>query len=572
MDDDLSIGSDSEKNQKAMMAYLIREDKQLNKNAKENETAQKGQEQNNVDLQINEKQATERTTSTRILETTFVPTSPLRRWSAGLPTRKEAEAAMLSNRTSFLSVDDDLSFGSGQDKMMAALKKLTDDKQSSHSKQHVENETAPKGQGEINVKSQNNNDKGTTERNRVHAKSDDSTSHCSSSGFENESNTSSVYGATTNSGYSSDISPISMSTGGSGENKKSAGNGDNAKGILGNLAKSRQATLDGTNHSYDGAEDDYSTQSENSGVRGKPLPPLLRRRNENKDGKSKKVTISSESIPAGPVGKPQGMVFDGSGVSTPVGESDTSSPAKDDDIVSSSKEEQSEPQKESSAEQTRHAAPTHRVSLFDSFDRNWEQAVQGSKNPEKVLELGRKCLASFAIVFGSCKDANDRPIFVDATNNNSDAEEKFSSFRWWVDDNALTNVGDIMHRPRSTKEGAVSAQEEDHQGIPIVVIRTLWKACFFDAEENAESKDDADSILDSIQHTLVKELCYLTATATSSASCLRLSLDVYAEYGWYILRRFAMQDQIAGWHSKFSIVLRQLVLDSSLTDADCESE
>jgi len=501
--------------------------------------------------------------------------SPRRR-STGLPTPEEAEAEMLLKRTSFISVDD-LSFGSDDAKLEMLMGAFASDRQSLTAEVDHLNETDSKGEGRTMVESSQKDEQvASAESTMANTKSGDSTSHCSSSGYENESNTSSVYGSNTNSGYSSDMSPISMSTGGdSGGGKQNGGSGGNNIGMLGNLANSRRVSLGETNDSYGGADDEYSTHSENSGLDGKHHP---RKRSENKNGKAKTVTISPKSsVPVvGPMPKrngvgpsnrkPQGMLY---GESIQTDESNTSSAAKNIVyIVPSPKEKTCNLKKKLSVEQSRHAAPTHRVSLFNSFDRNWEQAVQDSENPEKVLSLGRKCFAAFAIVFGSCKDADGSPIFGDNTTNySSDASKKSSTFRWWVDDNALTNAGDVMHGPNSAKEGAASEHEDDHQGIPIVVIRSLWKACFFDAEENANPQDDTD-ILDSIQHTLVKELCYLTATETPSASCLLLSLDVYAEYGWYILSRFAMQDQITCWHSKFSIVLRQILLDGSLADAD----
>lgn len=507
----------------------------------------------------------------------------MRRRSAGLPTREEAEAEMLSNRTSFVSVDD-LSFGSddaydeSMKLMMEAYQnqqsQIAADKKLSNINVEMKIGTGdPKAEGETKKVEPSPNVKQvvTAERTVVaKMKSDDSTSHCSSSGFENESNTSSY----------TDISPISMSTGGDSGASKQNGNNNTQKGVLGNLANSRRknAALETSIHSYEGADDEYSTNSENSGLpRGGDLPRQGSGKDKDVKSKSTGTVISSKPIPERPmmsmstiVGssnrKPHGMMFKGGSVSAQTDEPNTSSADIDDYVAASPKENP----KQLSVEQSRHVAPSHRISLFDSFDRNWEQTVhqKGSDNPEKELASGRKCFAAFAIVFGSCNDANGRPIFGDTTNdNNSDnAKEISSSFRWWVDDNALTNAGDIRHRPNPANEGVSSEQEEDLQGIPIVVIRSLWKVCFFDAEENAEG------ILDAIQHTLVKELCYLTTTATPSAPCMRLSLDVYAEYGWYILRRFAMQDQIPCWHSKFAGMLRELLLDSSLADADCEFE
>ena len=423
--------------------------------------------------------------------------TPVRSRSSGLPTPEEAEAMRLLNRVSFVSVEDDVSFSNYGDSKFV-LKALA----GAPSTGNVENENERKGPIEPQVKS-----------------SPEISGDNSNASFENESNTSSrsVDGSNSNSGYSSDVSPLSTSTG-------EDSNTTNKMGLLGNFGKSRRAPLEVSDEGrYDVEDDEYSSNSENCDLRGKQPPEG---RNSNEDAKNPKVTQSKQSL---------------------VGDK---SATNDDAIApsaSSLEAKQFHLKNQQSVGYPVHA-PVHRVSLFNSFDRNWEEAVQGSDNSEEFLDLGRKCFAAFACMFSSCKHASGRSIFGE------------TNFRWWVDDDALTTFGDII-----TKE------EEDHHAIPIAVIRSLWKTCLYDVEGYSDSEDDTKCILDSIQHTLVNDLCFLTAIETPSTTCLQLSCDVYAEYGCYILHRFSLQHQLAFWHSRFALELRQLLLDSSFTDADYES-
>ena len=444
-----------------------------------------------------------------ILETTAADggqDTPVRSRSSGLPTPEEAEAMRLLNRVSFISVEDDVSFSNYGDSKFV-LKALADEQQAL-STGNVENENERKGPIEPQVKS-----------------SPEISGDNRSASFENESTTSSrsVDGSNSNSGYSSDVSPISTSTGEDSGNKN-GGNTTNKTGMLGNFGKSRRASLEVSYEGrYDVEDDEYSSNSENCDLRGKQPPEG---RNSNEDAKNPKVTQSKQSL---------------------VGDK---SATNDDAIApsaSSFEDKQFHLKNQQSVGHPVHA-PVHRVSLFNSFDRNWEEAVQGSDNSEEVLDLGRKCFAAFACMFSSCKHASGRSIFGE------------TNFRWWVDDDALTTFGDI-----------IAKEEEDHPAIPIAVIRSLWKTCLYDVEGYSDSEDDAKCILDSIQHTLVNDLCFLTAIETPSTTCLQLSCDVYAEYGCYILHRFSLQHQLAFWHSRFALELRQFLLDSSFTDADYES-
>ena len=392
---------------------------------------------------------------------------------------------MLSNRDSFR--EDDLSVGSYGDLnfvLMPGDQQTLSAENEQLSNRNVENGNEIKGPIEQQVKSS------------LEISGDNF-----STGFENESNTSSY------SGYSSDVSPISMSTGeDSGNKNQKGGSSTNKMGMLGNLARTRRASVEDAGR-YEVEDDECSSSSENSGRHGKHSP--------------------------------QGQIVNEEPTINLAGHKS----ATDDDAIapaaSSFEEKHLHLKKHQSMEHTVHI-PVHRVSLFSSFDRNWEEAVQDSENPEEFLDLGRKCFAALASMFKSCKDASDRSIFGETT------------IHWWVDDDALTNLEDT------------AKQEEGHQVIPITVIRTLWKAVFFDAEENTYSEDDANCIIDSIQHTLVKELGYLTPIETLSTTCLHLPCDVYAEYGLFILHRLGLQHQVAFWHSRFAFKLRQLLLDSSL--------
>ena len=370
----------------------------------------------------------------------------------------------------------------------------------------------------------------------------------SGSGYENESNTSSVSGSITN------IVPKSMTTlvgkiGGSTHQEDNGSVGgpadSNAKGgILGNRGRANKGCFERT-------DDEFSTGSEHS-IRVGKHPRRRERDNEEQNDKS--------PTPSVPVGSFQKRNPDALRNRKDIGvglDDSYSSSLGEDDYVAPSAPFPSEGRSNNLLQnRATHEAfttqTTHHMSLFESFDRIWEQTVHASNdNPIEVLELGRKCLAAFALVFGSYNDISGLPLF--GTN----------PFRWWLDEEAtMTSMIDTF----TGKECADRDKEEGCQGIPIVVIRFLWKTCFFDPD----CSDDADTILDSIQHILVKELCYLSETEIRSVACLRLSLDVYAEYGQYILCRFGMQNQVASWHSKFALALRRLLLDSRLADSECE--
>jgi hypothetical protein len=422
--------------------------------------------------------------------------------SSGLPTPEEAEARMLSNRDSFtISLEDDASLGNNSNSNFA-LKALSNNQQ-----------TLGTDCEQLNNKNiENNGYEGMGLREPQVISPPEILEGKLGAGFDNESNTSSVDGSNSNSGYFSDFSPISMSTGDSGTYNQNGGNSANKSGMLRNLAKTRRAAVeDSYEGHYDVEDDDYSTNSDNSVLRVMHSP---QGRNVNVDAKKSAALQSThnfagdESATADNVVTPAGPLF---------------------------QEKQSHLNKRLSVEQY---ASVHQLALFSSFDRKWDDALQGSDNSVEVVDLGKKCFAAFASI-----PASGRSIFGE-------------TFRWWVDFDALPNSGDIAAK-----------EKEDHHRIPIAVVRTFWRACFFDAEED---EDSVNCILDSIQHALVKDLCYLTPVETPVTTCLQLSSDVYAEYGCYILHRFSLQHHVALWHSRFALKLRQLLLNSSLTDADCE--
>jgi hypothetical protein len=133
-------------------------------------------------------------------------------------------------------------------------------------------------------------------------------------------------------------------------------------------------------------------------------------------------------------------------------------------------------------------------------------------------------------------------------------------FRWWIDDDMLG----------SSKAIVTEHDRTDNPEIPIAVARMMWKACFFDKQNDDLEMTQAEYILDSIQRTLENDLCYLEKIDMPSCSCFRLSLGAYTEYGWYILRQDELEEQISSWHNKLSLSLRQVLLHSKARDADGE--
>jgi hypothetical protein len=216
------------------------------------------------------------------------------------------------------------------------------------------------------------------------------------------------------------------------------------------------------------------------------------------------------------------------------------------------------------------------VTLFESFDRNWIQLVEQYPHREKVLELGQKFLSSFVVVLGLCGTKTRRNNYRCDKNNSSsqhhhsiasETDPGLTRYDWWEDSNILGyNLG-TMAEGEGDNPGDVSVV------VPKIVVRTMWKACFFDSADVAD--DEAEKTVDSIQDYLVNSLCYLTETKISSVPCFCLTLSLYRDYAWYILSRVldkrSMEEIVEDWHSKFACVLRETLLKHEEGD-DSESE
>jgi hypothetical protein len=92
----------------------------------------------------------------------------------------------------------------------------------------------------------------------------------------------------------------------------------------------------------------------------------------------------------------------------------------------------------------------------------------------------------------------------------------------------------------------------------------MWRVCVFTDEADFDS---IDQIMNSIQDTLVSNLCYLTTVQYASFECLHLTLDIYSEYGWYLLHRYVgsrqIEEQVPSWHANFSGVLLSAILNDN---------
>jgi len=455
-----------------------------------------------------------------------------------LPTPEQAASEVAARRLSFMSDDDE------PGKVHDTRDITGEDKGSENDKNESKSETT----AERNAEFSNMGEKSV----------DDSISCCSSSGFESntssmgcESNTSSMYG--------SDISPITMSVGtgdgmSSGEDRRKVGGG----GMLGNLKKSCASIANDEEHNAELV--DNLTRTGNVKYNGRDnLNP--RRHNSVSDEKVEKVeneltnsnfALQSVGPALTPSSKPLRML-EGSDLRAQISEVDGH-------VVDGWRKRKTD--RRNTALLPDHQ---HHLSLFESFDRNWEQSIQGKLDVEKEQDFGRRCLASFAIVFGECRDSSCFDYF---GRNKSDSKRRISSkdnkskFNWWIDDDAIGTI----HEGNTVKSDRDDSAEGMQQMIPTVVVRSMWKACVFSSNDFEDDK--VADVLDSIQNVLVNELCYIAQTSTPSTTCLRLSLDIYSEYGWYILRRYLTSDGTADsiekhvetWHSKFASYLHRLLL------------
>ena len=445
----------------------------------------------------------------------------------GLPTPEEAAAEMRKRRSSYTSLDESDRTG---------VKQKTDDKVSATDAMQQSESAGEKKKTNGQRKSLKKNEAGlkgnSSDGKRVSQLSDDSVSFCSSSGYENESNTSS-YGSNTNT-FGSTISPITMTGFSSEEGKQSKQNGGSNKegGVLGNLRQTSAYKSIASDNSYDtvSCDEEYSMHcGDDAGLLGKNTAML--QQNNSKKPKSVRIASSAEVI------------------------SSTSSPAfvkietqKAHVPLSETKEQDENAAAKPSAPPA--SANQRHVSLFESFDRNWAQAVRGKPNPQLELGLGKKCLASFATLFETKKSIGDK---------------RSPSFRWWDDNNAFaSNEGDI--ETSMAKENG----SDENPMIPIPVVRMVWKACFFESNESFDSEQIIDLTLDSIQQTLVNTLCYLEKVDTPTYSCFRLSLGAYTDYGRYILRQLQIENQVTSWHGKLSRSLQIVLLQNKSNGEDGE--
>jgi len=445
----------------------------------------------------------------------------------GLPTPAEAAAEMRQRRTSYESLDES---DRGASEMVHKTDEVGDVETTGQQAESVgEKEATDEQQMSKKNKESDPKERNGDQKKRISQLSDDSVSFCSSSGYENESNTSSygsnTYGSNT---FGSTISPITM-TGFSSEEGKRNKSSNNEGGMLGNLRQTSAYKSIPSDNSYDTAscDEEYSMNcGDDTGLLGKNTTTTLRQ-NSSKKSKSVRIASAAEVI------------------------SSTSSPAfirieTQKASVRFSEEKEQSVQSAIKPSNPPTSADQRHVSLFESFDRNWEQAVEGKSNPQLELGLGEKCLASFATLFETKKNIGDK--------------KRAPLFRWWVDDNVLGS-GEEDIKTLTAKDH----DQTENPKIPIAVVRMMWKVCLFEPNDHFDS-EQAEYMLDSVQQTLVNDLCYLEKIDTSTCSCFRLSLGAYTDYGRYIMRRSELEGQIASWHGKIALSLRQTLLHSKGSD------
>ena len=362
----------------------------------------------------------------------------------------------------------------------------------------------------------------------------DSISICSSNGrssqFENESNTSS-YG-------SSEYSPITMSFGSSSDDGKHEGQGGNVTGILGNLAPMAVAAH---------GDASYGTTDEEDN-------------NRNKRGGPKMAVVSGASSLIGHSSKPSKQL------------APSRTPLKVENKPSEQTPASSLP------------IDQQYVSLFESFDRNLAQSLEGVSDGDIMFDLSQKFLSSFAAVLGSISDDKKYDKSKECSNNDvANNDTGLTHYDWWYEDASEMlgyNLGIIAdgaseHADVLLKENTEQQhrqQEKTSVGIPIVVIRSMWRSCFFD---DTDDNEKIEQTLDFIQDNLVNSLHYLARTKDSSLSCLCFSLPLYKDYASYLLlRRYVdshtIEETVASWHSKFAAALQYLLLQPNPDNGDCD--
>lgn len=377
-----------------------------------------------------------------------------------------------------------------------------------------------------------------TRRKSTQTEGCDSISICSSNscGFDNESNTSS-YG-------SSDFSPITMSFGSSADDGTRK---QNVAGILGSLSKSHIGAASQGDASLDPSANDDEV-------------------NAHEGGTNREVRASGErqvSDPGPKLSMHLAPSRTGSGHNIRIDSTLRKTP------------ENTDKHSTQTPASTISINPQY-VTLFESFDRNWIQLVEQYSNREKVLELAQKFLSSFVVVLGMC-GTNARRNSNGCDKNNissqrhhcifSETDPGLTRYDWWDDSNILGYNFGIMAEGQSDNPGNVSV------GVPQIVVRTMWKACFFDSADVVD--DETEATVDSIQDYLMNSLCYLSETKSSSVPCFCLTLSLYKDYAWYILSRVldkrSIEEIVEDWHSKFARVLRETLLRHEQDD-DSESQ
>lgn len=450
-----------------------------------------------------------------------------------LPSREEAEEEMLARRKSFHSMTDDsfteyltgnLKTCDGSLSQNNPGEKIGGDDLFGDFLDHAFKAKLQQTSSDDSAKSELPKIEENAPKKPNQIEGGDSISICSSndssngrSNFENESNTSS-YG-------SSDFSPITMSFGSSSDDGKQEQS--NVTGILGTLANPPAGVAAEGDASYSAGTDEEDNSHDGGGDQGVTAT-------------GPRPLVDSTKLP---------KYLAPSRAPMKVERSPTARSAS--------------------------ALPINQqyVSLFESFDRNLAQSVEGTADAERMFELSQKFLSSFVAVLGVMGDNKHK----DARVHSSDADTGLTHYDWWSEDSKRAlgyNLGVVAEEKSDDKE---AASDEDQVrcfvvGVPIVVIRSMWTACFFDESIDEE---EVEKTIDSIQDNLVNNLHYLAETEGLSMPCLCLTLPLYKEYAWYTLLcrsedARSIEETVASWHSKFATFLREALLVAEKDDDECE--
>lgn len=211
------------------------------------------------------------------------------------------------------------------------------------------------------------------------------------------------------------------------------------------------------------------------------------------------------------------------------------------------------------------------VALFEGFDQNLAQSVDPISNDVmttsgKMFELSQQFLSSFVAVFGKLVGNNikDTDLKKQSDDIASMADTGLTHYDWWS-----VNLNEVLgYNFGIVNEGTTSEEQTKQQeisaGVPIEVVRSMWRSCLFDSPEVA----NVEEIMDKIQDTLVNNLHYLAEAEINTVPCLCLTLPLYREYAWYALQRCS-SSTLNVWHSKFADFLHELLLTKS-NKGDCK--